>query len=117
MVGQGDVALLQDPVAQALLTSATPARLAYVWTDGTPRVVPVWFHWAGRHVVVGTPPRAPKLRALRSAPRVAVTIDGDAWPYRVLSLRGTATVDDLPDVAPEYEAAAARYVGREAAGG
>ena len=33
---QGDVALLDDPVAQRLLQSPAPARLAYVWTDGTP---------------------------------------------------------------------------------
>jgi hypothetical protein len=35
---QGDVALLQDPVAQALLNSREPARLAYSWTGGSPRV-------------------------------------------------------------------------------
>jgi hypothetical protein len=35
---QGDLALLNDPIAQALLQSTIPARLAYSWTDGTPRV-------------------------------------------------------------------------------
>jgi hypothetical protein len=35
---QGDLALLNDPVAQELLHSTIPARLAYVWRDGTPRV-------------------------------------------------------------------------------
>ena len=44
---QGDLALLDDPVAQTLLQSTIPARLAYSWTDGTPRVVPIWFHWTG----------------------------------------------------------------------
>lgn len=32
-----------DPVAQELLRSAIPARLAYVETDGTPRVIPAAF--------------------------------------------------------------------------
>ena len=32
---QGDLALLNDPVAQALLQSTIQARLAYSWTDGT----------------------------------------------------------------------------------
>lgn len=41
---QGSLALLNDPVAQRLLQSTNPARLAYVWKDGTPRVVPIWFH-------------------------------------------------------------------------
>jgi hypothetical protein len=33
---QGDLALLDDPVAQELLASTIPARLAYTWTDGRP---------------------------------------------------------------------------------
>jgi len=37
-IAQGDIALLRDPVAQALLSSRQPAQLAYTWTDGTPRV-------------------------------------------------------------------------------
>jgi hypothetical protein len=41
---QGTLAWLDDPVAQTLLHSTIPARLAYVWPDGTPRVVPIWFH-------------------------------------------------------------------------
>lgn len=113
MVDQGDLALLRDPVAQALLASTALARVAYVWTDGTPRVVPIWFHWSGTNIVLGSPPRAPKLVALRADPRVAVTIDDAGWPYKVLSVRGEASVELLDDVAPEYEAAATRYFGVE----
>ncbi len=40
---QGDVDLLQDPVAQQLLQSKSLAHLAYTWHDGTPRVVPIGF--------------------------------------------------------------------------
>ena len=47
---QGDLALLETPVAQQLLQSKIPARLAYNWTDGTPRVVPIWFVWNGREI-------------------------------------------------------------------
>ena len=53
---QGSLDLLNDPVAQQLLQSTIPARLAYTWTDGTPRVVPIWFHWNGSEVVLGSPP-------------------------------------------------------------
>ena len=42
---QGDTAILDNPIAQELLHSKVPARLAYIWPDGTPRVVPIWFHW------------------------------------------------------------------------
>ncbi len=36
-----DPALLDDPVAQDLLHSTNMARLAYTWSDGTPRVIPI----------------------------------------------------------------------------
>ena len=57
---QGDLSLLQEPVAQQLLESRIPARLAYTWEDGSPRVVPIGFHWNGTELVFGTPVDAPK---------------------------------------------------------
>lgn len=111
---QGDPALLNEPVAQQLLQSRIPARLAYTWPDGTPRVVPIWFHWNGDEVVMAGPSDAPKVAALRENSRVALTIDdASAWPYRVLLLRGDARVDVVAGVAPEYAAAAERYFGPE----
>ena len=109
----GDLSCLADPVAQSLLVSNIPARLAYTWTDGTPRVVPIWFHWDGKHVVLGTPPRAPKLHALDDGATVAITIDSTEWPYRALSIRGTAAVSLVDGVTAEYAAAAKRYFGDE----
>jgi hypothetical protein len=110
---QGDIALLQDPVAQALLQSTIPARLAYTWTDGTPRVVPIWFHWNGSEFVLGSPRRAPKLKALRQQPRVALTIDSDGWPPKVLLVRGNAAVELVEGLPQEFAACARRYLGDE----
>jgi len=110
---QGDIGLLEDPVARELLDSTSIARLAYTWSDGTPRVVPIWFQWNGREVVVSSPPRAPKLTVLESGSKVAVTIDGDTWPYHVLMIRGTADVAMVDGVPSEYAAAARRYMGVE----
>ena len=106
-------ALLQDPIAQSLLQSTIPARLAYTWLDGSPRVVPICFHWTGTDFVLGTPPKAPKLRALVRDPRVALTIDGNDFPYPVLLVRGTARVEYLDDIVPEYVLATERYLGEE----
>lgn len=111
---QGSLALLDDPVAQRLLQSTIPARLAYSWTDGTPRVVPIVFHWNGTEIVFGTPPDAPKMKALRNGDKVAVTIDSDSMPYKVLQVRGSVRVDVVDGVAPEYEAATIRNLGEEA---
>jgi PPOX class probable F420-dependent enzyme len=110
---QGNLALLNDPVAQKLLQSAIPARLAYIWTDGSPRSIPIWFHWNGQQIVLATPPDAPKMKALRQNPRVALTIDDNEMPYKVLMIRGTATVEVVEGVVPEYAAAAVRYFGQE----
>jgi hypothetical protein len=87
-VKQGDRSLLDHEVAKELLASKIPARLAYIWTDGTPRVVPIWFHWNGRELVLATPPKAPKLKTLLKNPKVALTIDDNTFPHKVLMIRG-----------------------------
>ena len=106
--------VLEDPVAVELLRSTEPARLAYTWTDGTPRVVPVWFHWDGHRLVFGSPADAPKVAVLRERPDVAVTIDRAAqFPYKVLLVRGVADVRDVDGLVPEYVSSAHRYFGEE----
>jgi PPOX class probable F420-dependent enzyme len=112
-VKQGDLSLLQHPASQELLASKIPARLAYVWTDGSPRVIPIWFHWNGKEIVMGTPPKAPKLKALAKNPRVSLTIDDNVFPHKVLLVRGTARLEPVNGVVPEYAMAAERYFGPE----
>jgi hypothetical protein len=106
-----DVAeVLAKPISQELLGSSIPARLAYVGTDGAPRVIPIAFAWTGEHVVMATVPRSAKVRALQHHPRVALTIDTqDQWPPRVLLIRGTARID-LVDGIPDAYIEAARKV-------
>jgi pyridoxamine 5'-phosphate oxidase-like protein len=119
---QGDLNLLATETATRLLASSLPARFAYISTDGTPRVVPTWFHWTGDELVMPTFISAPhvrhpaaRLRALRARPEVAVTIDTDGFPPDALSIRGTAAVTEVDGVAPEYAAAAHRYLEDEEA--
>jgi len=112
-VKQGGLDLLEHPVSKELMQSRIPARLAYIWTDGTPRVVPIWFHWDGKEFVLATPPKAPKLKALARNPKVALTIDDNTFPHKVLSVRGTAHLQTVEGIVPEYAAAAERYFGRQ----
>jgi hypothetical protein len=111
---QGDLSLLQDPIAQQLLTSRIPARLAYNWADGSPRVIPIGFHWNGTELVFGTPVDAPKCKVLQDGDPVAATIDSDTPPYHVLLLRGPVRTDVVPGIAQEYVAMAHRTLGDEA---
>lgn len=108
-VKQGDLDLLQHPAAQELLKSKIPARLAYIWMDGTPRVVPIWFHWNGKEIVMASPPKAPKLKALAKNGKVSLTIDENTFPHKVLMIRGTARLETVQGIAPEYVACSERY--------
>lgn len=112
-VKQGSLELLKHPASQEMLHSTIPARLAYVWTDGTPRVVPIWFHWNEREVVMASPTKAPKLKALKRNPKVAITIDNNVFPHKVLLIRGSARMEAVKGVVPEYAMAADRYFGAE----
>jgi hypothetical protein len=106
----GDTEQLGDPGARELLSSPQPIRLAYAGTDGFPRVVPVGFVWKDERIYVCTATTAPKVAALRARPQVAGVIDegissGDA---KQLLVRGTAEVEIVDGVAPEYFEAAAK---------
>lgn len=115
---QGDLRLLESDLAKRLLTSRIPARYAYAAPDGTPRVVASWFAWTGEELVMPTFISAPhvrhavyRLRALRANPDVAVTVDTEAFPPEVLSIRGKAEITEVQGVVPEYAQAAHRYLG------
>jgi hypothetical protein len=115
MITQGDTALIDDPVAQRLLNSTELARVAFVETDGTPRVLPMLFHWSGDELVLPTFAGSRKVRALSANPSVAVVIDQPGPPPEVLTLRGKAELTEVDGVLPEYAAAHRRYYGDEIA--
>lgn len=101
---QGDVGLLREPLAQELLQSKGPAHLAYNWRDGTPRVIPIGFHWNGREIVMATAVDAPKTKVLTNGSKVAVSIDRDFSASKILLIRGTVRADTVEGIAPEYTA-------------
>lgn len=99
---QGDVGLLQEPLAQQLLHSMGLAHLAYTWHDGTPRVIPTGFHWNGEEIVMVTSADAPKTRVLTNGSKVAVSIDLDFAASKTLFIRETVRVETAEGLAPEY---------------
>jgi hypothetical protein len=106
--------LMTDPVAQELLRSPIPARFAYTWRDGTPRVIPIWFHWTDEEILLGAPPNSPKMKVLAERPAVSLTIDSNDWPCKALIIRGTASVTIEADPFPEWLLTAQRYIGDDA---
>jgi PPOX class probable F420-dependent enzyme len=67
-------------------------RLGTIDADGTPRVVPVWFIAQAGEVLFT--PRGPSafLANLRRDPRVGLSIDEEALPYRKLTVQATARI-------------------------
>ena len=101
-------AVLDRPLSQELLARDL-ARLAYVATDGTPRTIPIGFSWNGSEIVMCTAKNAPKLRALSVNPTVALTIDTEVHPPKILLIRGRAELDFVDGIPDEYLEANTTY--------
>ncbi|MGK4594498.1 pyridoxamine 5'-phosphate oxidase family protein [Amycolatopsis sp. w19] len=93
--------ILNRPYSQELL-ARDMARLAYAASDGTPRAIPISIHWNGKEIVMCTSTNAPKLHSLRRNPAVALTIDTESHPPKILLLRGTVELDHVDGIPDEY---------------
>jgi len=93
--------VLTRPISQELLARDI-ARLAYVAKDGTPRSVPIAFAWNGTTILMCTAKNAPKLRALSHNPMVALTIDTEVHPPKILLIRGRVELDVVDGIPQEY---------------
>ncbi|MFE9580490.1 pyridoxamine 5'-phosphate oxidase family protein [Nocardia sp. NPDC006044] len=93
--------VLNRPLSQEMLARDL-TRLAYVAKDGTPRNIPMAFSWNGAQIVMCTSTNAPKLPALRANPMVALTIDTEAHPPKILLIRGRAELDVVDGIPDEY---------------
>ena len=93
--------VLNRPISQELLARDV-TRLAYVAKDGTPRNVPIAFVWNGSEIVMCTTKNAPKLPALRENPAVALTIDTEVHPPKILLIRGRVELDFVDGIPDEY---------------
>lgn len=100
--------VLNRPYSQELLARDL-TRLAYVATDGTPRNVPIAFVWNGAEIVMCTTKNAPKLASLRANPMVALTIDTEVHPPKILLIRGRAELDVVDGIPDEYLQANSTY--------
>jgi hypothetical protein len=93
--------VLNRPISQELLARDL-TRLAYVATDGTPRSIPIGFVWNGSEIVMCTAKNAAKVSALRHNPAVALTVDTEVHPPKILLLRGRAELDVVEGIPDEY---------------
>jgi PPOX class probable F420-dependent enzyme len=57
--------------------------LSSVRPDGSPHVVPLWFHWDGESILVFSKPGAQKVRNVRAEPRVMVAVGEPSLAFDV----------------------------------
>jgi hypothetical protein len=100
--------ILDRPISRELLARDL-TRLAYVAQDGTPRCIPIGFSWNGSTIVMCSPPGAPKIAALRARPAVALTIDTEVHPPKILLIRGQAELDAVDGIPDEFVEANTTY--------
>ncbi|MFQ5947567.1 MAG: TIGR03618 family F420-dependent PPOX class oxidoreductase [Acidimicrobiia bacterium] len=93
-------------------------RLATVSPSGRPHVVPVWFRVDGDWILVHTMADSRKARNVQSSGRFALTVDVDDWPYKGVTIQGSAkgVGPDVIDFAPIVERIAVDYLGEDVGG-
>lgn len=88
-------------------------RLAYLDSDGYPRVIPLWFAKVGTQYCAGTHAASPKWNAVKRNKRVGWVIDGGKRDsYKGMSMRGTAVeINDIRKRAAVHRALSVKYFG------
>ncbi|MGZ3599413.1 MAG: TIGR03667 family PPOX class F420-dependent oxidoreductase [Ktedonobacterales bacterium] len=78
--------------------------------DGSPHLVPVWFVWDGKEVLIFSQPSSRKVRNIRENPHVVLALDDTKGGEDVITIEGEAEL--LPtgsDVMMTYPAYAEKY--------
>jgi PPOX class probable F420-dependent enzyme len=105
-----------DQVLSFLTEEPRIGRLATVTKDGDPHVAPVWFRVEDESIVVHTMASYLKAKNLKRHPRFALTVDTETWPYKGVSIRGSANIVDSEqrDHHEFVESTTIAYLGEEA---
>jgi PPOX class probable F420-dependent enzyme len=85
-------ALTADEIADFLLTRGVLMRVATVDREGDPHVTPIWFLFEDGRIWFTPREQSAWLQHIRAHPRIAVTIDEEAAPYRKVTVEGPAEI-------------------------
>lgn len=96
-----------------LLTTPSFAALATINADGSPQVSPVWFDTEGERIVVNSARGRVKDKNLRRDPRVALSIQDPANPYRYLGLQGRVVEITEQGADEHIDRMARKYLGKD----
>lgn len=82
-----------------LLREEPVVWLSSVRPDGGPHLVPIWFSWDGREILIASKPHAQKVRNLRANPGVMLALGEAEEDFDVGLLEGRAELLDAPAAA------------------
>lgn len=99
----------------ALLTQPRCATLATRFKNGTVLMSPIWHEWSDGGFSVLVAQDDIKLRHIRRAPNVSISVAEDAPPYRGVEVRAEAVIvsDAAQAVTETLRRIAVRYLGEE----
>ena len=108
-----------EPRVHDLLNRERPGLLAVVGTlgrDNCPHLIPVWYRWDGRSMLVWTLEKRAWVRNVQRDPKVGVSVQ-DGGIAVMMKGRATVHTSDGPEVDEEIRRITRRYVGDDETGG
>lgn len=111
------MASIDDPRVRDFLSHGTrTGKVAWVASDGTPHVAPIWFVLDGGDVVFNTGAATGKGRSLVREGRASMVVDDETPPFSFVKVDGPVTVsDDLAEVRRFATLIGGRYMGADRA--
>jgi PPOX class probable F420-dependent enzyme len=93
-----------------MLSKPNPAVMGTVNPRGAPVTVATWYLWDDGRLLVNMDGTRARLKHVEANPHVSLTVLADNW-YTHVSLRGTATLEDDPDMSG-IDRIATHYTGK-----
>lgn len=107
----GDQPAFDANALERFVRAPRVAVLAYARADGRPGQSPIWYVYRDGVFYMSTVTASPKAKALARDPRVCLTIQDEAPPYRAAIFDGEVELSPLADDGP-VAGIATRYLGK-----
>jgi PPOX class probable F420-dependent enzyme len=101
------------PAYRDLFEKKSFAHVATIGADGAPQVTPVWIDYDGTHIRFNTARGRVKARNLEKNPRIALSVQDPANPYRYVQVRGRVSEITEKGADEHIDALARKYLGQD----
>lgn len=96
-----------------LLEKPAFGNLGTLMKDGSPQVTPVWVDYDGKHVRINSARGRVKDKNIRRDPRVSISLQDPANPYRYLEIRGRVVEITENGADDHINKLAKKYLGKD----